>query len=297
MRSVPVPATATVALNLHANTRLFFAPPQLHKLRLLRDAGSCEVCGAPYQVPDAAWRAFAAAAGPNSTLSARLVALWQRLRPASVTALKASWNAARMLLQLRHWRAWVAMAFAVGLGPEDAPQLRGLQPVPARLGPLVDLNARLALFSLLLEYRLVRDWRAVLRTPAWREARRFLAIAALLAAAAAWHRRVDVPWSAAGAPAKQPVMAQFADWLLAWAEAAAAVELTRTPAFVQALLGPLAPGWVGSLADSGFFMLDCFTQAAKLDWKLGRLGAGVEALFEQRPAATRALHAALRAGG
>ncbi len=138
------------------------------------------------------------------------------------------------------------------------------------------------------------DWRAVWQfSPTWRTLKRVAAVCALYAAAAALQRACDVRWDAPGAPAKEPLLSWAADALLQLATAAAAVQLTERPAFLVALLGPLAPRELHGQAQHGFRLLRAMIGLAVKEWQSEQLAEGVGALFVQRPQALAALHAAL----
>jgi len=130
-------------------------------------------------------------------------------------------------------------------------------------------------------------------SPTWRTLKRVAAVCALYAAAAALQRACDVRWDAPGAPAKEPLLSWAADALLQLATAAAAVQLTERPAFLVALLDPLAPRELHGQAQHGFRLLRAMIGLAVKEWQSEQLAEGVGALFVQRPQALAARHAAL----
>lgn len=129
--------------------------------------------------------------------------------------------------------------------------------------------------------------------PAWRAALHTAAACAAFGAALLLQRTCDVRWDAPGAPAKQPMAAQLADSLLQLATVVAAVNVSNTPAFLVALLGPLAPRAMQGRSDLGFVLLRRAAAVASVEQRLRGVAAVTGALFRERPQALAALHAAL----
>lgn len=80
----------------------------------LLDTSRCEVCGAPYHVPPAAWRAFAASAEAGSPFRVRMQALWQAAVPALRRAASVLLLAARAVVKARHLYQWLGQVSVPG---------------------------------------------------------------------------------------------------------------------------------------------------------------------------------------
>lgn len=148
---------------------------------------------------------------------------------------------------------------------------------------------------LLLELAALRgNWRALRMRTGCHTAVRTAAACAAVAAALALQRAVDVPWNAPGAPTKQPVGSQVADGLVRLATAVAAAYAARVPAYSHALLGSWSPAGLTALAYHGKELLEQQRAVRCEETFRHALAHGVHALFKQRPAALRALHAVLQ---
>lgn len=89
-----LPPTATACSCLHAW--------RTQRAVQLLDASLCEVCGAAYSVPQAAWRAYAASTGAGGALRLRLQALWQRAAAPLGRAMAASLLLAGIVVRARY---------------------------------------------------------------------------------------------------------------------------------------------------------------------------------------------------
>lgn len=82
----------------------------------LLDPTHCEVCGSLYNVPPAAWRAFAASAEAGSPFRIRLQALWQAAVPPLRRAASVLLLAVRAVVKARHVYEWLGQASVQGWG-------------------------------------------------------------------------------------------------------------------------------------------------------------------------------------
>ncbi len=127
-----------------------------------------------------------------------------------------------------------------------------------------------------------------------------LAQLALAAAAAAGTRmlraRPRLRWDAPGAPLRVPTGELLAGKLAMWASLYASLKVSRLPALYLALFGPLAPRWLAEVTATGHYLLGAAWQNSMAEIKLALQTAWLQRLFQARPAALAALHAALLAG-
>lgn len=91
----------------------------------LLDTSRCEVCGTPYHIPPAAWRAYAASAEAGGAFRLRLQTLWQRAAAPLGRAASAALLLARAVVKARHVWQWLGQ---VGVGRQarrrEGPTLR-----------------------------------------------------------------------------------------------------------------------------------------------------------------------------
>ena len=184
-------------------------------------------------------------------------------------------------------------ALSIVVEPAEVPGPDLLSPSHERLGHCASVTLSLATQQLLLELLLLRNWRLVRQGLAWRCAKATLAACVAAACAQALQQACDVRWDAPGAPAKQPALAQAADAVLWFTTMAAAPVVTAVPALVHALFGPWCPSSIADLTWEGLQLIRQAFRAADLrsrdrEWAEMALG-----LFAARPAALRALHAAV----
>lgn len=171
-----------------------------------------------------------------------------------------------------------------------------LAPQEDRLRPFLNLAAQAVAAQFLTE----RGLRAggVVWPGGWQWQLVQLALAVAAGAAAqmlrVWPRRLR--WGVPGAPRRPPAGELLADVLASAASLFASVTVTRLPALYLAVFGPLAPAWLGQTAGAGRHLLAVVGSNSKLEAKLAGQAAGLAALFQARPAALAALHAAVLAG-
>jgi E3 ubiquitin-protein ligase DOA10 len=85
----------------------------------LQDSSRCEVCGVPYQVPLAAWRAYAASAEAGGALRLRLQTLCQRAAAPLGRAVTVTLLLAHAVVRARHLWHWLGQVGVQREGRED----------------------------------------------------------------------------------------------------------------------------------------------------------------------------------
>ncbi|KAL4855334.1 hypothetical protein ACK3TF_004078 [Chlorella vulgaris] len=274
---------------------------QVEKMIMLRDASRCEVCHELYQVPLPTLQALAEAGGIDSW-KLRLVRCWAAARPALATAWKAVTCVGVVLIRYCHLVQSSLHSIVLCAGPGVAPELWNGGATPpsqlAQLARLATVSAPLLVAWCALEYAFVRDWQVVRRQgSSWRVATKVATGSAMAAAALLLQRWCHVEWHAAGAPDKQPVSARAADMLAWFTLAATTLRIISATATWSLILGDWGPKALRSLTADGKRLFELGHAAGKADWEQFKTARNMLLLFQQRPAALRSLHAALRRTG
>ena len=250
----------------------------------------------------AAWQAAAAAVGAPAG-QVRLVQAWQWLRPALLTAARGAVWAIKAAVWLRCHYFCAGLACLVWVDGARMPQVQKqlqLQLQGVQLAPPTQRMRAFAAYAagrlskhLVLQYLILRDWRAVLRTGSWRLAARLALACGVAAACAALQQYTATPWNAPGAPPREPPPAALAESLARLSLLVAACFAVWIPANDLAILGPLAPAWIAPGVQAGYSLSKLALAMAREDAALAKLASDVHLLFAQRPSALHALRKVL----